>query len=259
MSQNDLLPELRQIVGALVFGAGRPISVAELRRCIQEVAETEAGAARTFAAVTKQDVAAALELLDRDLRQCHAGFMLAEVAGGFRLQSDAACARWLKHLLRMERPRRLSRPALETLAIVAYRQPVTKAQIEAVRGVGVDHLIKALMELQLIRIGGRSELPGRPLLYGTTQLFLDHFGIKHLDELGNMEPLLALQREQARGAQAGTGAPAPGVAEPSPAVAADQEPAAEAVFETDDDEDDGEDDEDDGEDDEEDEEEEAGA
>jgi segregation and condensation protein B len=185
--------------------------------------------------VTRQDVAAALATLEQEMRQCRAGFALAEAAGGFRLHSDPACARWLKHLLKMERPRRLSRPALETLAIVAYRQPVTKAQIEAVRGVGVDHLIKALMELQLIRIGGRSELPGRPLLYGTTQLFLDHFGIKHLGELGNMEPLLALQREQARGAQAGAAAaPAAGTADPATAVAADQEAVAEAVFETDD-------------------------
>ena len=94
--------------------------------------------------------------------------------------------------------RRLSRPALETLAIIAYRQPISKSEIEAIRGVVVDHIVKALMELHLIRIVGRSDLPGRPFLYGTTSTFLDHFGLKNLNELNEMDPTLQRSKTSER-------------------------------------------------------------
>jgi segregation and condensation protein B len=190
----SVLPELKEILGAMIFGAERPISLNEMRRCLKEVAEKSGDATSVFGDVRKKELDAALEALTSDIERAHLGFRLGQVAGGYRLHSTGACGVWLKHLLKMEKPARLSRPALETLAIVAYRQPVTKAQIEAVRGVSVDHLIKTLMELQLVRIVGRSELPGRPFLYGTTQLFLEHFGLNSLDALSDIEPMLLLQK-----------------------------------------------------------------
>ena len=193
MSQEEVLPELRQIVGALIFGSDRPLTLNEIRACVIGVAQ-EDGPAKVFADVTRSDVRDAIAALNEDLSKTSAGFAMVEVAGGFRLQSDARCGRWLRHLLNAERPDRLSQPALETLAIIAYRQPVAKSVIESIRGVGVDHVIKMLMEMQLVRIVGRSELPGRPFLYGTTQYFLEHFGLKSMDDLTDLDPLLIEKR-----------------------------------------------------------------
>lgn len=195
------MADLKQVLGSMIFGANCPLSVREMRKCLKEVAETGGSEARAFAEITEGDVRQALSELDADLKGKKHGFYLVEVAGGFRLQTDPSCGTWLKHLLNIGRPNRLSRPALETLAIVAYRQPVTRSEIETVRGVAADHVVRSLLEMQLIRIVGRSELPGRPFLYGTTHLFLDHFGLKDLDELRQMEPMLLAEREEARARQ----------------------------------------------------------
>ena len=90
----------------------------------------------------------------------------------------------------------LSRPAIETLAIIAWRQPVSRSEIESVRGVNAGHVVKALMEMQLVRIVGRSDLPGRPFLFGTTAAFLEHFGLKSLDDLDNVEGASGLSRDR---------------------------------------------------------------
>ena len=193
MPNVDALPELKQILGALIFGSARPLTLRELRNCVIEVAESDASV-EVYADVENKQLRDALEELNRDLQQNHLGFALHETAGGYRLQSDAKCGRWLKHLLQTK-PHRLSQPALETMAIIAYRQPIAKASIEAVRGVSVAHIIKTLMEMQLVRIAGRSELPGRPFLYGTTQLFLEHFGLKNLKDLDKMAPMVLSRQE----------------------------------------------------------------
>ncbi len=210
MARDDALPELKQIVGGLIFGANRPLGLNELRRCLVEVGDLADDAA-IYAQVKNGQIHDAVEELQRDLERAHVGFSVAEVAGGYRLQSDAACGRWLKHLLQTK-PQRLSRPALETLAIIAYRQPISRADLEAVRGVDVSHVIKALMEAQLVRIAGRSELPGRPFLYGTTHAFLEHFGLRELKDLNKMAPMVLMRRE---GMQA-TARPAPDGAAPPP-------------------------------------------
>jgi segregation and condensation protein B len=197
---------LKQILGALIFGAGRVLSLAEMRRALVEVAETQGAAGAGFAKVKESDLRQALDLLNADLTGRKTGFHLAEVAGGYRLQTDVAAGPWLRHLLEI-RPSRLSRPALETLAIIAYRQPVTRSEIEAVRGVNVDHIVRNLLEMQLIRITGRSNLPGRPMLYGTTQLFLDHFGLKDVKDLPGVEQLCRIEADldnKTRGAHRGT-------------------------------------------------------
>ena len=187
--------DLKRVVGAMIFAANRPLSVKEMRRCLHAAAENGDGAAKTLAKARESDVAGAVEALIVELEKARTGFGVREVAGGFRLESDAECGPWLKHLLEIGRPNRLSMPALETLAIIACRQPVTRAQIETVRGVSVDHVMRTLMEMQLVKIVGRSELPGRPFQYGTTPLFLEHFGLRGLDELRGMDPAGGMLKE----------------------------------------------------------------
>lgn len=187
------MPELKQVLGAMIFGANRPLTAKEMRKCLAEVAELHDETA-AFMKVRENDVVNTLESLAEDLARLGLGFHLSEIAGGYRFQTDPACGRWLKRLLDINTATRLSRPALETLAIIAYRQPVSRTEIEGVRGVNVDHIMKLLMELQMVRITGRSELPGKPFLYGTTQTFLEHFGLKSLDDLNNMDPVLAMDR-----------------------------------------------------------------
>ena len=218
MDETFVVPELKTILGAIIFGAERPLKISEMRKCVVAVAEEQKGPLAPFVEVRDADVAAAVEELAVDLQRSHAGFMLREVAGGFRLESDPACGVWLRHLLDLGKPNRLSRPALETLAIIAYRQPVTKITIEGIRGVAIDHILKQLMEMQLVRIVGRSDLPGRPFLYGTTQAFLEQFGLRSLDELGDLEPML---RREMTDAEKGEGALAPAAA-PEQAAAPDE-------------------------------------
>jgi len=201
------MSELKQVLGALVFGASRPLSVREMRACLLEVAETAGADARAFAGVKDADINRALEELNVALISQSCGFMLAEVAGGYRLQSDPECGKWLKHLLD-KKPHRLSRPGLETLAIIAYRQPATRGEIESIRGVSVDHVLKMLMEMQLVRIVGRSDLPGRPFLYGTSQSFLEHFGLKDLQALEGMDMLKRRAESAAAGGKTAEPAPA---------------------------------------------------
>jgi segregation and condensation protein B len=184
---------LQQIVGALLFGSDHPLTVEEMRACLASVAETEGAENETvklFAEASPREVGDAVESIAKELSRLGLGVEVAEVNGGFRFQTQPCCGRWVRNLLKLDRPNRLSRPALETLAIIAYRQPISKSEIEAIRGVVVDHIVKALMELHLIRIVGRSDLPGRPFLYGSTATFLDHFGLKSLNELNALDPTL---------------------------------------------------------------------
>src|SRR4029079_19410890 len=110
-------------------------------------------------------------------------------AEGWQLVSDPTYAPWVRQLFPAAKPIRLTPPSLETLAIIAYRQPITRADVEAVRGVAVDGVLQILMERGLVKIAGRAEVPGRPLLYSTTEYFLEHFGLKTTDELPNASEL----------------------------------------------------------------------
>ena len=198
MSDVDVLPELKQIVGALLFVSKQPLSVMDIRRVLVQVAEVWGGNTKDFAGATEADLQVVIDQLRADLAEKHLGIHLTEVANGFRFENDSSCGPWLRHLLERGRPNRLSRPALETLAIVAYRQPVLRSEIEAVRGVQVDQIIRNLLEMQLIKIVGRSELPGRPWQFGTTQKFLEHFGLKNLTDLPGIEELRRMEDEQLR-------------------------------------------------------------
>jgi segregation and condensation protein B len=189
---------LTQALESLLFSAQKPLTTRELRDALTTPAETDELLPNEFAHVKDPEIAAALEQLKIEYSQAR-GFQLAEKAEGWQLVSHPDCARWVRQLFPETKPARLSPPALETLAIIAYRQPITRADIEAVRGVSVDGVLQNLMERGLVKISGRAELPGRPLLYQTTLFFLEHFGLRNLDELPNAEELRSRVLPQAPG------------------------------------------------------------
>ena len=176
---------LPHIIEALLFSAQKPLTTRELVSAIKS-AEDEG---IDFKRVTEAEIAAGLEQLKIQYTEHEHAFQLVEKADGWQLASDPAYAPWVRQLFPAAKPSRLTPPALETLAIIAYRQPITRADVEAVRGVAVDGVLQSLMERGLVKIAGRAEMPGRPLLYETTQFFLEHFGLRNLDELPNSEEL----------------------------------------------------------------------
>jgi segregation and condensation protein B len=180
---------LSQVIEALLFAAQKPLTARELAAAIKGAGAEDELIPNEFAKATEAQVAAALEQLKIEYVQQGRAFQLAEKAEGWQLVSDPAYAPWVRQLFPAAKPTRLTPPSLETLAIVAYRQPITRADIEAVRGVAVDGVLQNLMERGLVKIAGRAEVPGRPLLYETTQFFLEHFGLRDLDELPNAEEL----------------------------------------------------------------------
>jgi segregation and condensation protein B len=180
---------LTQVIEALLFSAQKPLSRREIITAIKSAEDPEAAGPNEFSRLREAEVAAALEELKiQYIEQKHA-FQLVEKAEGWQLATDPAFAKWIRQLFPTPKPARLSAPALETLAIIGYRQPITRADVEAVRGVNIDGVLQTLMERGLVKIAGRAEIPGRPLLYETTQFFLDHFGLRNLDELPNAEEL----------------------------------------------------------------------
>ena len=186
---------LRQVVGALIFSSPVPIGADAIRKCLRDMPADDDGRPAPYRDVLPRDVMSAILDIQQDLDRLGLGIALQEVAGGYRFQTQAGCGRWVRALLKKDKPALLSRPALETLAIIAYRQPVAKSEIEGIRGVTVDHVLRPLMEMHLVRIVGRSDLPGRPFLYGTTPLFLEHFGLRDLDELKDIDPTLKRDRK----------------------------------------------------------------
>src|SRR5207253_7449802 len=173
----------------LLFAAQKPLGARELVSAIKAAGAEDEFIPNEFAKATEAQVAAALEELKIEYVQQGRAFQLAEKAEGWQLVSDPAYAPWVRQLFPAAKPARLTPPSLETLAIIAYRQPITRADVEAVRGVAIESVLQTLMERGLVKIAGRAEVPGRPLLYETTQFFLEHFGLRNLDELPNADEL----------------------------------------------------------------------
>jgi len=169
--------DLRAAIEALLFSSDQPLT----ESLIAESLET-----------SPAEIAPALQQLGAAYAARGAGVELREIAGGWMLVTSAEHAEWVGRMLRGKKRMRLSRPALETMAIIAYKQPVTKSEVEAIRGVDSSAVLATLLERSLVTIRGRSKVVGRPLLYGTTQEFLDYFGLKDLTELPRPEELRAL-------------------------------------------------------------------
>ena len=177
--------ELKLILESLLFAAQKPLPPRELRELLAAAAEdAEDPVARSLKKVKEPQISNALEQLAQDHETAQRSFRLACVAGAWQFVSQPEYAPWLKTLLgRKLRPPRLSQPALETLAIIAYRQPLTRAEIEQVRGVSVDGVMQTLLERGLAEQVGRADVVGRPAVYGSTALFLEYFGLRSLDDL----------------------------------------------------------------------------
>lgn len=180
---------LNRVIEALLFSAQKPIALRELVSALKSAGHEDDLSPNEFARVREAEVAAALEELKVEYIEQQRGFQLVERAEGWQFATDPKYAPWIQQLFPAPKPARMSSPALETLAIIAYRQPITRADVEIVRGVTIEGVLQTLMERGLVKIGGRADIPGRPLLYETTQLFLDHFGLRSLDELPNVEEL----------------------------------------------------------------------
>ncbi|MBE2179528.1 MAG: SMC-Scp complex subunit ScpB [Chthoniobacterales bacterium] len=212
---------LSRVLEALLFASDKPVSASECAKHLRGAAEAAPEDAEVASlAGTKQDeIAAAMHGLQEDYAAQERGFRLVESAAGWKVVTAPGAAPWVRQLFPENRPARLSPSALETLAIVAYRQPIHRADIEAVRGVNVDGVMQTLLERGVIRITGRAELPGRPLLYGTTEFFLEHFGLRSLEELPNCAELRRVELPVSG---------APGDAQPDLPLG-EPEPIAEAV------------------------------
>ena len=190
---------LQEIVGSLLFASETPLTAGDLRESVRAVEPEEGESAEVmeiYHTCTGREIDEALKGLEKALDVAGCGFRLVCAGGAYRIQTAPSCGRYVRAMLKLDRPNRLGRASLETLAIIAYRQPLTKSEIEQIRGVDVSANIKTLMDLQLIRLVGKSELPGHPFLYGTTPLFLEHFGLASLQQLNELDP--TLQRSNPR-------------------------------------------------------------
>jgi segregation and condensation protein B len=191
--------ELKLILESLLFSAQKPLSPAELREIFANAAEAEDADAtvKSLKKVKEAELTAALEQLATDHEAAARSYRLVCVAGSWQFVTQPEFAPWLKALVGVKaRPTRLSQPALETLAIIAYRQPLTRADIEQIRGVNVDGTMQTLLERGLVEQTGRAEVVGRPSLYGTTILFLEYFGLKGLEDLPAADELRRIPIER---------------------------------------------------------------
>lgn len=187
--------ELKFILESLLFNSQKPLNVGEFRDLLSAAATgSEEPEARTFKKTSAEDIAMALQQLEQEHATAQRSYRLACVAGSWQFVSQPEYAPWLRAQVGVKpRPPRLSQPALETLAIVAYRQPLTRAEIEQIRGVSVDGVMQTLIERNLVEAVGRAEVPGRPITYGTTPVFLEYFGLRNLEELPAADELRRIE------------------------------------------------------------------
>ncbi|MBI4336045.1 MAG: SMC-Scp complex subunit ScpB [Candidatus Omnitrophica bacterium] len=165
--------EAKRIIEAILFSSNKPVVLNELAAALEE-SDTAA-------------VKGMVGELESEYRSQNRSFGVIEIAGGFQLAADTYYAPWIKKLLTKEKQQRLSMPTLETLAIIAYKQPITRSEIETIRGVNIDGIIENLLEKGMIRTSGRREAPGRPFVYSVTDDFLSHFGIMSLGDLPKLK------------------------------------------------------------------------
>ena len=194
--------ELKFILESLLFSAQKPLSVKELRDVIAAAADADGAAAiaRSLAKTRDAELTLALEELARDHETAARSYRLVCVAGSWQFVSQPDYAPWLRALVGIKaRPPRLSQPALETLAIIAYRQPITRAEVEQIRGVNVDGTMQTIMERGLVETVGRADVVGRPPTYGTTPLFLEYFGLRGLEDLPAADELRRIPVEKPPG------------------------------------------------------------
>jgi len=175
------MEKIKAVIEALIFASDIPLSPERIRAVFPEVEKTEIR-----------------EIIDQLVSEYHdrqGGILLQEVAGGFQFRTNPDLSLWIKKL-KTAKPQSLSPQALETLAIIAYKQPIVKSEIEDIRGVDVGGPLKGLLEKKLVRIVGRKDVPGKPIIYGTTRKFLEVFNLKDIMDLPNIRELKELHQQQ---------------------------------------------------------------
>ena len=165
---------LAQHIESLIFTTEHPITLDEIKSCLEATFETE---------FQRNDIEAAIDTIKLKFEPAEFAFEIAEIANGYQFLTKGAYHPTVGTYLRQNTKKRLSRAAIETLSIIAYKQPISKGEMEKIRGVSCDYSVQKLLEKELVLITGRSEGPGRPLLYGTSEKFMDYFGINNLTEL----------------------------------------------------------------------------
>ena len=181
----ELEPEkARQVIEALLFAATKPLTVNEIRKVMKTL--------------TPSQIQEHLSQIRAEYDQNGRSFEMIEVAGGYEVATRKEFAPWIMRIELQKRAKQVTLSALETLAILAYKQPSTRAEIEDLRGVDVSGVLNTLMERDLVKIVGRKEVPGRPFMYGTTEKFLEHFGLKSLSELPSIEEIKKLVENSVR-------------------------------------------------------------
>jgi segregation and condensation protein B len=171
--------QLKSAIESLLFVAGNPLSLDRLKGIFEEA--------------TEEQIGEQLAGIARDYDDRNAGIMLVEVAGGHQLATRPENASWVRKFKSVKVSSKLSRPALETLAIVAYKQPLTRTEVELIRGVNIGGIMRNLMERRLVKIVGKKDVPGKPMLYGTTPEFLQYFGLKDLSALPTLKEFQELE------------------------------------------------------------------
>ncbi len=214
--------QAKRIIEAILFVSSQPVSLKRIADALPELEPVK--------------LRALIQTLNGEYAAAGRAFGIQEVAGGYQLVTDQQLAPWITRALQQPKPDAVSKAALETLAIIAYRQPLTKADIEAIRGVDVTASLDTLVERRFVRLAGRKESPGRPFLYATTVEFLRHFGLKSIEALPRLglpavkeatgdEPLpaeTAAADQQPASISAASGASTP--PEPAPSAAASDGP-----------------------------------
>lgn len=165
---------MKSVLEAVIFLSGEPVAVSELK---------------SVTGMAEADINDLLDELISEYAERAGGVRIERIAGGFEMHTSPELGEWVRKFKGAAKPQRLSMPALETLSIIAYRQPIIKAEVEEIRGANSDGVIKTLLDRRLIKVVGRKEAPGKPLLYGTTREFLEYFGINDLTELPTLKDL----------------------------------------------------------------------
>ncbi len=200
-SENDDIPpkegdidELAHIIEAIIFASDEPLNAGTIKSVLD--------AAHTFGRINQDMITSRINALNDKYDSDGNGFHIIEIAEGYQFATRKELAQWVSYLFKEKARRKLSNSALETLAIIAYKQPITKPEVESIRGVNVDYVLHNLLEKEIVTVIGRAETVGRPLLYGTTQRFLKLFALKNLEDLPKLREIAEIIKEiRSKGAE----------------------------------------------------------
>lgn len=181
--------EIEKVVESVIFASTEPLPVDRLHECIQRDG------------IDEPFIATVIDTLNKKYESHNLTFRIIKIAGGYQFATLPQYDKWLSRMYKTKADRKLSQSSLEVLAIIAYKQPITRTEIEKIRGVNADWTLRSLMEKNLVTVVGREDVPGRPLLFGTTKQFLEHFGLNAISELPKLKEIEDLIKEDKEFAQ----------------------------------------------------------